>query len=132
MSILVTIFQKFRIWSKFLKNIDFSPKLRNISILVEVFEKCRICLKFEKTSILEEIVGKYLFWSMGSHWVQKMGKNHEKITMPQNSNFRLLCGHRFFPKNGSYGYGAKSRWGTLGFILGPVGSTWVKKNGSKL
>ena len=30
--------------------------------------------------------------------------------MPQNSNFRLRRGHRFFPKNGSYGYGAKSRW----------------------
>ena len=51
--------------------------------------------------------------------------------MPQNSNFRLPCGHRFFPKNGSYGYGAKSRWEPLGSISGPVGSHWVKKNGSK-
>ena len=25
---------------------------------------------------------------MGSHWVQKMGQNCKKITMPQNSNFR--------------------------------------------
>ena len=31
--------------------------------------------------------------------------------MPQNSNFRLPRGHRFFAKNGIYGYGAKSRWG---------------------
>ena len=31
--------------------------------------------------------------------------------MPQNSNFQLPHGHRFFPKNGSYGYGAKSQWG---------------------
>ena len=31
--------------------------------------------------------------------------------MPKNSNFRLPRGHRFFAKNGSYGYGAKSRWG---------------------
>ena len=30
--------------------------------------------------------------------------------MPQNSNFRLPRGYRFFSKNGSYGYGAKSRW----------------------
>ena len=29
--------------------------------------------------------------------------------MPQNSNFRLPRGHRFFAKNGIYGYGAKSR-----------------------
>ena len=55
--------------------------------------------------------------------------------MPQNSNFRLRCGHRFFPTNGSYGYGAKSRWVPLGSILGSVGSHWVKKmgqNGKKL
>ena len=31
--------------------------------------------------------------------------------MPQNSNFPLPRGHRFFAKIGSYGYGAKSRWG---------------------
>ena len=49
--------------------------------------------------------------------------------MPQNSNFRLPRGHRFFKKNGSYGYGAKTRWGPLGSILGPVGSHWVKKMG---
>ena len=47
---------------------------------------------------------------MGSHWVKKMG-------------------HRFFAKNGSYGYGAKSRWGPLGSILGPMGSHGVKKMG---
>ena len=46
---------------------------------------------------------------MGSHWVQKWVKTI-KITMPQNYNFRLPSGHRFFTKNGSYGYGAKSRW----------------------
>ena len=108
--------------------------------------------------------------------------------MPQNSNFRLLRGHRFFTKNGSYGYGAELRWGPprvhlgangvpfspkkwvknrkklpcpkirifhypafidfsqkmevtvmaptyggdpLGSILGPMGSHWVQKNGSK-
>ena len=30
---------------------------------------------------------------MGSHWVQKMGQNRKKITMPQNSNFWLPRGH---------------------------------------
>ena len=79
--------------------------------------------------------------------------------MPQNSNFRLPRGHRFFQKNGSYGYGAKSRrgpprvhlgasgvigfsqkmevtvmapnhgWDHLGSILGPMGSHWVQKMG---
>ena len=49
--------------------------------------------------------------------------------MPQNSNFPLSRGHRFFAKNGSYGFGAKSRWGPLGSILGPMGSHWVQKMG---
>ena len=49
--------------------------------------------------------------------------------MPQNSNFRLPRSHCFFAKNGSYGYGAKSWWGPLGSILGPVGSHWVQKMG---
>ena len=40
----------------------------------------------------------------------KNGSKPQKITMPQNSNFRLPRGHRFFPKNGSYGYSAKSLW----------------------
>ena len=44
-----------------------------------------------------------------------------KITMPQNSNFRLPRGHRFFTKNGSYGYGAKSRWGPPRVHLGVNG-----------
>ena len=49
--------------------------------------------------------------------------------MPQNSNFWLPHGHRFVAKNGSYGYGTKSRWGPLGSILGSMGSHWVKKMG---
>ena len=78
---------------------------------------------------------------MGSHWVQKMGQNRKKlpcpkkwvktvkITMPQNSNFRLPHGHRFFAKNGSYGYGAKSRWGTPRVHLGANGVPLGKKKG---
>ena len=51
--------------------------------------------------------------------------------MFQNSNFRLPSRHGFFPKNGSYGYGAKSRWGPLRVHLGasgvPLGKKrWVK------
>ena len=39
-----------------------------------------------------------------------------KITMPPDSNFRLPRGHRFFTKNGSYGYRSKSGWEPLGSI----------------
>ena len=68
---------------------------------------------------------------MGSHWVQEMGQNRKKITMPKNSNFRLRRGHRFFAKNGSYGFGAKSRWKHPTVHLGANGVPLGKKNGSK-
>ena len=51
--------------------------------------------------------------------------------MPQNSNFWLPRGHRFFPQNGSYSYGAKSRWGPSRVHLGSNGVPLGKKNGSK-
>ena len=75
---------------------------------------------------IESILG-----TMGSHWVQKMGQNRKKITMPQNSNFRLPLGHRFFAKNGINGYGAKSRWGPPRVHLGANGVPLGRKNGSK-
>ena len=31
----------------------------------------------------------FILGPMGSYWVQKMGQNRKKITMPQNSNFWL-------------------------------------------
>ena len=47
--------------------------------------------------------------------------------MPQNSNFRLPRGHRFFPKNGIHGYDAKSQWRTPMVHLGASGyKKWVK------
>ena len=51
--------------------------------------------------------------------------------MHQNSNFRLSLGHQFFPKNGSFGYSAKSQWGPPKVHLGangvPLGKKkWVK------
>ena len=51
--------------------------------------------------------------------------------MPQNENFLLPRGHRFFPQNRSYGYGAKTRWGTSRVHLGSNGVPLGKKNGSK-
>ena len=68
---------------------------------------------------------------MGSHWVQKMGQSHKKITMPQNSNFRLPRGHQIFHKNESYGNGAKLRWGSPRVHLGANGVPSGPKNGSK-
>ena len=68
---------------------------------------------------------------MGSPRVQKNGSKPYKITMPQNSNFRLPRDHRFFPKNGSDSYGDKSRWGLPRVHHGANGSHWVKKIGQK-
>ena len=51
--------------------------------------------------------------------------------MAQNSNFQLPRGHRFFAKNGSYGYGAKSRLGHHRVHLGANGVPLGPKNGSK-
>ena len=67
---------------------------------------------------IESILG-----PMRSHWVKKMGHNRKNLPCPKIRIF----GHRFFAKNGSYGYDAKSRWGPLGSILGPMGSHWVQK-----
>ena len=52
--------------------------------------------------------------------------------MPQNANFQLPRGHLFFAKNGSYGYGAKSRWGPPRVHLGANGVPLGPKNGSKM
>ena len=50
--------------------------------------------------------------------------------MPKNSNFGLPRGHRFFPKNGNYSYGAKSQWGPPRVHLGASGVPLGPKNGS--
>ena len=72
---------------------------------------------------------------MGSHWVQKMGQNRKKLPCPGIRIFDYP-GHRFFPKNGSYGYGAKSRWGPPRVHLGasgvPLGKKKMGQNRKKL
>ena len=66
---------------------------------------------------------------MGSHWGKEMGQNHEKNTMPQNSNFLLLWGQRFGQKI-EFTVMAPNHGGeSLGSILGPMGSHWGKKMG---
>ena len=68
---------------------------------------------------------------MGPHCVRKMCQNRKKLPFPRNSNFCQPCGHRFFAKNGSYGYGAKSRWGPPRVHFGANGVPLGPKNGSK-
>ena len=70
-------------------------------------------------------------WANGVVLGPKNGSKTQKITMPQNLNFRLPRGHRFFWKNENYGYGAKSRWGSPRVHLGANGVPLGKKNGLK-
>ena len=61
----------------------------------------------------------------------KNGSKSLKITMPQNSNFRLPRGHRFRPKFDFTVMAPNHRGDPLGSILGPMGSSLGPKNGSK-
>ena len=65
---------------------------------------------------------------MGFHWGQNMGQNR-KITMLQNSNFRLPRGHRFRPKFDLTVMAPIHGGDPLGSILGPMGSHWGQKIG---
>ena len=70
-------------------------------------------------------------WANGVPLGPKNGSKPSKITMPQNSNFRLPHGHPFFAKHWCYGYDAKSRWGPLRVHLGANGVPMDPTNGSK-
>ena len=70
-----------------------------------------------------------IFGPMGSHWVQKMGQNRKKLPCHKIRIFNYPAVIDFSKKNGSYGYGAKTQWAPIGFILGPMGSHWVQKMG---
>ena len=65
---------------------------------------------------------------MGAHWV-KNGLKPSKITMPQNLNFRLPRGHRFWPKFDFTVMAPNQGGDPLGSILGPMGSHWFQKMG---
>ena len=99
------------------------PQNSNFRLLIDFSEKMEVTVMAPNHGgdPLGSILG-----HMGSQWVKKMGQNRKNYHAP-NSNFRLPCGHRFFWKNGSYGYGAKSRWGSPGSILGPMGPIGSKK-----
>ena len=62
---------------------------------------------------------------MGSLWVKKMGQHRKKLPCPK---MQIID---FSQKNGSYGYGAKSRWGHHSVYLGANGVPLGPKNGLK-
>ena len=59
----------------------------------------------------------------------KNGSKPLKITMLQNSNFRLTGGHRFRPKCDLTVMAPNHGGDPLGTILGSMGSHWVQKMG---
>ena len=70
----------------------------------------------------------------GSNGVQlgpKNGSKPQKITMLQNSNFRLPRGYQFFAKYRSYIYGTKSWWGHSKVHLGANRVPLGPRTGSK-
>ena len=66
---------------------------------------------------------------MGSHWGKKNGSKPKRITMPPNSNFLLLRGHRFGQKIEFTVMAPNHGGDPLGSILGPMGPHWCKKMG---
>ena len=58
---------------------------------------------------------------------QKMTVKTVKITMPQNLNFSLLRGHRFWQKIEFTVIAPNHGGDPLGSILRPMGSHWGKK-----
>ena len=67
---------------------------------------------------------------MGSHWVEKLVKTVKHYNASK-FEFSTTRGHRFLKKNGSYGYGAKSRWGLPRVHLGANGVPLGRKIWSK-
>ena len=61
----------------------------------------------------------------------KIGQNRKNYHASKNWNIPLPCDHRFFPKNESYGYGAKLRWGLPRVHHGANGVPLGPKYGSK-
>ena len=82
---------------------------------------------------------KLLFWrqiTVGIPWGLSRGQwgpigSKKWVKTVQNYHARLPRDHRFFPKNGSYGYGTKSRWGLPRVHHGANGYHRVQKIGQK-
>ena len=68
---------------------------------------------------------------MGSHWVKKMGQNRTKLPCPKIQSFDYPAIIDFSQKMEVTVMATNHDGDPLGSILGPMGSQWVKKNGSK-
>ena len=75
---------------------------------------------------IESILG-----PMGSHWVKKMDQNRKKLPCPKIRIFDYPEVIDFSQKMEVMVKVPNHGGEQLGSILGPVGSHWVKKNGSK-
>ena len=94
----------------------------------------RFCIKKMKVTVMALNQGGDPLGSisgpMGSHWVKKMGQNRIK-NHAQKFEFSTTPRSSIYPKNGSYGYGAKSRWRTPRVHFGDNGVPLGPKHGSK-
>ena len=70
-----------------------------------------------------------IFGPMGSHGVQKMDQNGKKLPCPKIRILDHPAVIVFFAKNGSYGYGSKSRWGPPRVHFGANGVPLGQKMG---
>ena len=68
---------------------------------------------------------------MGSHWDQKMGQNRKKLPGPKIRLFDYPAVIVFSQKMEVTVMAPNHGGDPLGSILGPMGSHWVQKNGSK-
>ena len=68
---------------------------------------------------------------MGSHWVQKMGQNRTKLPCPKIQIFDYPAIIDFSKKMEVTVMAPNHGGDSLGSILGPMGSHWVKKMGQK-
>ena len=75
---------------------------------------------------IESILG-----PIGSHWFQKMGQNCKKLPCPEMRIFDFPAVIDFSHKMEVTVMAPNHGGDPLGSILGPMGSHWVKKNGSK-
>ena len=66
---------------------------------------------------------------MGSHWVKKMGQNRKKLTCPKIRIFDYPAVTDFSQKMEVTVIALSHGGDSLGSILGPMGSHWVKKMG---
>ena len=68
---------------------------------------------------------------MGSNWVKKMGQNRKKLPCPKMRIFDYPAVIDFSQKMEVTVMAPNHGGDSLGSILGPMGSHWVQKNGSK-